>query len=225
MMAAKLRVLLADDHNVVRAGLRSLIDAQDDMEAVGEAADGEAICRLAADLAPDVIVMDVSMPILGGARATERIKRDRPETKVLALTVHEDRGYLQQLLQAGASGYLLKRAAAEDLIHAIRAVARGGTYLDASLTGKVLGGLMGRPARPGSPAGDMLSDREEEVLRLIARGHTNREIAAQLDVSVKTVETHKARAMEKLGLDSRADIVGHAILRGWLSEGEPPGST
>jgi DNA-binding NarL/FixJ family response regulator len=218
-MATKLRILLADDHNVVRAGLRALIDAQPDMEVVGEAADGEAACRQAVELGPEVVVMDVSMPVQGGARATERIKRDRPEIRVLALTVHEDRGYLQQLLQAGASGYLLKRAVAEDLIHAIRTVARGGTYLDPSLTGKVLGGLMGRPARPGSPPGDTLSDREEEVLRLIARGHTNREIAAQLDVSVKTVETHKARAMEKLGLDSRADIVGHAIWRGWLSEG------
>jgi DNA-binding NarL/FixJ family response regulator len=216
---SKLRVLLADDHNVVRAGLRALIDSQLDMEVIGEAADGEAACRLAAESAPDVVVMDVSMPVLGGARATEQIKLDRPDTKVLALTVHEDRGYLQQLLQAGASGYLLKRAAADDLIHAIRTVARGGNYLDPALTGKVLGGLMGRPAQAGAPPDDALSDREEEVMRLIARGFTNREIAAQLDVSVKTVETHKARAMEKLGLDSRAGIVEFAIRRGWLSEG------
>jgi DNA-binding NarL/FixJ family response regulator len=218
-MAAKLRVLLADDHNVVRAGLRALIDAQADMEVVGEAADGEAACLRAAELAPEVVVMDVSMPGIGGARATERIKRDRPETRVLALTVHEDRGYLQHLLQAGASGYLLKRAAADDLIHAIRTVARGGTYLDPSLAGKVLGGLMGRPTQTGGAPGESLSDREEEVLRLIARGFTNREIGGQLDVSVKTVETHKARAMEKLGLDSRAGIVAYAIRRGWLSEG------
>src|SRR5215218_10421793 len=224
-MAAKLRVLLADDHNVVRAGLRALIDAQPDLEVVGEAADGEAACRQATALGPDVVVMDVSMPALGGAPATEQIRRDRPEVRVLALTVHEDRSYLQQLLEAGASGYLLKRAAADDLIHAIRTVARGGTYLDPSLTGKVLGGLVGRPAPSGAPPAVALSDREEEVLRMIARGHTNREIAARLDVSVKTVETHKARAMEKLGLDSRADIVGHAISRGWLSGGEPPGST
>ena len=213
-MAIKLRVLLADDHNVVRAGLRALTDAQPDMEVVGEAADGEAACRLAAELGPDVAVLDVSMPLLGGASATERIVRGRPETRVVALTVHEDRGYLQQLLQAGASGYVLKRAAADDLIHAIRTVARGGTFLDPSLAGKVLGGLAGRPAQGGE-----LSDREEEVLRLIARGHTNREIAARLDVSVKTVETHKSRAMEKLGLDSRAAIVAYAIRRGWLSGG------
>src|SRR5947209_20168494 len=124
------------------------------MEVVGEAADGEAACLRAAELAPDVAVLDISMPLLGGAAAAERIKRARPEVRVLALTVHEDRGYLQQLLQAGASGYLLKRAVAEDLIHAIRTIARCGTYLDPSLTGKVLGGLMGRPARPGSPPGD-----------------------------------------------------------------------
>jgi DNA-binding NarL/FixJ family response regulator len=218
-MAAKLRVLLADDHNVVRAGLRALIDAQDDMEVVAEAADGEAACRLAAELAPDVALLDVSMPLLGGAQAAEQIVRERPETKVLALTVHEDRGYLQQLRQAGASGYLLKRAAADDLIHAIRTVARGGTYLDPSLAGKVLGGIVGRSAVPGPDGAVALSDREEEVLRLIARGFTNRQIAERLDVSVKTVETHKARAMEKLGVDSRAGIVEHAIHAGWMSGG------
>jgi DNA-binding NarL/FixJ family response regulator len=215
-MTDKLRVLLADDHNVVRAGLRALIDAQADMEVVGEAADGEAGCRLAAELGPDVAVLDVSMPLLGGAQATERIRRERPEVKILALTVHENRGYLQQLLQAGASGYLLKRAAADDLIHAVRTVARGGTYLDPSLAGKVVSGLMGRSGQQRSGAGDSLSDREEEVLRMIARGFTNREIAARLDVSIKTVETHKARAMEKLGLESRAGIVAHAIQAGWL---------
>jgi DNA-binding NarL/FixJ family response regulator len=216
-MTAKLRILLADDHNVVRAGLRSLIDTQPDMEVIAEAADGEAACRRSAELRPDVVVMDVSMPRLAGAPATEQIKRDRPDVKVLALTVHEDCGYLQQLLQAGDSGYLIKRAAADDLIHAIRTVARGGTYLDPSLAGKILGGLVGRSAPTGSSPSEMLSDREEEVLRLIARGFTNREIAAQLDVSVKTVETHKAQAMEKLGVDSRAGIVADAIRWGWLA--------
>ncbi len=167
-MGAKLRILLADDHNVVRAGLRALIDAQVDLEVVGEAADGEAACRLAMALDPDVVVMDVSMPLLSGAAATERIKRERPEAKVLALTLHEDRGYLQQLLRAGAAGYLLKRAAADELIHAIRAVARGGSYLDPDLTGKILDGLVGRSDHPDATAGHPLSDREEEVLRLIA---------------------------------------------------------
>jgi DNA-binding NarL/FixJ family response regulator len=218
-MTAKLRILLADDHNVVRAGLKALIDAQADMEVVAEVADGEAAYRRALEMSPDVAVMDVSMPLLGGAPATERIRRERPEVKVLALTVHEDRGYLQQLLQAGASGYLLKRAAAADLIHAIRTVARGGSYLDPSLAGKVIGSLRTPSVRDGFPAGTPLSDREEEVMRLIARGFTNREIAAQLDLSVKTVETHKARAMEKLGVDSRAGIVAYAIRSGWMSGG------
>jgi DNA-binding NarL/FixJ family response regulator len=218
-MTSKVRILLADDHNVVRAGLRALINAQSDMEVVGEAAEGEEAYRGAIELTPDVVVMDVTMPGMGGARATARITRDRPATRVLALTVHEDRGYLQQLLQAGASGYLLKRAAADELIHAIRAVARGGTYLDPGLTGKVLSGLVRRPSQEGTEADGSLSYREEEVLRLVSRGFTNREIATQLDVSLKTVETHKARAMEKLGLESRAHIVGYAIQRGWLTDG------
>lgn len=214
-MDTKLRVLLADDHNLVRAGLKALIDAQDDMEVVGEAADGEAACRLSADLRPDVAVLDISMPVLGGAGATERIRRERPEVRVLALTVHEDRGYVSQLLRAGASGYLPKRAAADELIRAIRAVARGNTYLDPGLAG----GLLCKVTPPGSPRQAELSDREEEVLRLIARGFTNREVAARFDVSVKTIETYKARAMEKLGIESRAGIVAHAIRNGWLNEG------
>jgi DNA-binding NarL/FixJ family response regulator len=218
-MTAKLRLLVADDHNVVRAGLRALIEAQRDMEVIAEAADGEAACRLAAELDPDVVVLDISMPRLGGAQATERIVGRRAETRVLALTVHEDRGYLQQLMQAGASGYLLKRAAADDLIHAIRTVASGGTYLDSRLAARVVSSLVGRSARAGAPGGEGLSDREEEVLRLIARGFTNREIAARLDVSVKTVETHKARAMEKLGVDSRAGLVAFAIRSGWMEGG------
>ena len=144
----KLRVLLADDHAIVREGLRALVDAQPDMEVVGEAADGRAACEPREALRPDVVVMDVSMPGLSGARATERLKQACPHIKVLALTVHEDRGYLHQLLEAGASGYVLKRAAAEELIHAIRAVAAGGTYLDPAIAGKVVGGL-----RPAAAAG------------------------------------------------------------------------
>ncbi|MHC5541901.1 response regulator, partial [Singulisphaera rosea] len=212
----KLRIVLADDHNVIREGLRALIDSQPDMEVVGEAPEGETACRRSAELVPDVVVMDISMPLLGGAQATERIRRESPGVKVLALTVHEDRGYLQQMIQAGASGYLLKRAAADDLIQAIRTVARGGTYLDPNLTGELLGDLVQRSPRPNSPT-QALSDREEEVLRLIARGFTNREVASQLEVSSKTIETHKARAMEKLDLESRAAIVAYAIRAGWLS--------
>jgi DNA-binding NarL/FixJ family response regulator len=215
---AKLRVFLADDHNVVREGLKGLVDAQDDMEVVGEAADGLSACERALSLGPDVVIMDVSMPGLGGAEATERITRTRPEIRVLALTVHEDRTYLRQLLEAGASGYVLKRAVAEELIRAVRTVAGGGTYLDPAVAGTLVGRLVHGPHSPGAGRGPELSDREEEVLRLIARGHTTRDIAARLDVSSKTIESYKARSMEKLGLGSRVEIVQYAVRRGWLSE-------
>ncbi|WP_435017496.1 response regulator [Tundrisphaera sp. TA3] len=220
-MGPKLRIVLADDHHIVRAGLRSLIEAHPGLEVVGEAADGESACRLAARLEPDMAVLDISMPVLGGPEATRRIKLRSPGIKVLILTVHEDRSYLQQALQAGASGYLLKRAAADDLIHAIHAVARGGTYLDPNLAGKILGGNAGRLPRPGEDPAPALSDREEEVLRLISRGLSNKEIAARLDLSIKTVETHRARGMEKLGIAGRAGIVAHAIRSGWLAGDEP----
>jgi DNA-binding NarL/FixJ family response regulator len=211
----KLRVFLADDHAVVREGLKALVNAHPGMAIVGEAADGRTACELVEQLRPDVAVLDVSMPEMNGSQATERVRRTCPEVKVLALTVHEDRGYLRELLAAGAAGYVLKRSAAEELIRAIRVVAAGGVYLDPSLAGKVVGGFV---QRPGSDAagGAELSEREAAVVRLTALGHGNKEIAAQLEISTKTVETYKARAMEKLGLHSRADLVGYAAERGWL---------
>lgn len=215
---AKLRIVLADDHNVVREGLKALVNAQEDMEVVGEAADGRAACERALELGPDVVVMDVSMPELSGAMATARLKQARPGIRVVALTVHEDKTYLKQLLEAGASGYVLKRAVADELIRAIRTVAGGGTYLDPVVAGKVVGGFVHGPPAAGESRGHVLSDREEEVLRLIAQGHTNKDIAARLDISVKTVETYKTRSMEKLGLGSRAEIVRYAVGRGWLAE-------
>jgi DNA-binding NarL/FixJ family response regulator len=214
----KLRVLLADDHAVVREGLKALINAQADMEVSGEADDGSAACERAQALQPDVVVMDVSLPQMSGAQATERIRRECPRVKVLALSVHEDRAYLRQLLEAGASGYVLKRAAAEELIRAVRTVAGGGVYLDPSLAGKVVGGFVRKPAGRGTPAGEELSDREEEVVRLTAAGYSNKEIAGRLTLSVKTVETYKARSLEKLGLHSRADLVRYALDRGWLRD-------
>jgi DNA-binding NarL/FixJ family response regulator len=211
-----LRVFLADDHAVVREGLKSLIDAQPDMEVTGEAGDGQSACELVPGLRPDVVVMDVSMPGMNGARATEQLRLACPEVKVLALTVHEDKGYLRQLLEAGAVGYVLKRAAAEELIRAIRTVAAGGVYLDPALAGTVVGGFVRKPAGRGTPPAADLSDREAEVVRLVAAGHSNKEIAARLEISVKTVETYKARSLEKLGLHSRADLVRYALGRGWL---------
>jgi DNA-binding NarL/FixJ family response regulator len=213
---AKLRIYLADDHAVVREGLKALINAQPQMEVIGEAGDGATACQEVPELQPDVAVMDVSMPGVNGAQATSQLKQTCPNVKVLALTVHEDKGYLRLLLEAGASGYVLKRAAAEELIHAIRTVSTGGVYLDPTLAGKVVGSFVRAPAGKSAPEGGDLSDRESEVLRLIAAGYTNKQIASQLDVSVKTVETYKARSMEKLGLDSRADLVRYALQRGWL---------
>jgi DNA-binding NarL/FixJ family response regulator len=213
----KLRIFLADDHHVVRAGLKAFINNQPDMEVIGEAGDGRAALAGAEALAPDVMIMDITMPIMGGAEATRRMRETCPNVRVLALTVHEDEGYLEQLVQSGAAGYVLKRAVADDLIHAIRAVTKGGAYLDPTVAGIVMGGFSKPPLAPKSQRNGKLSDRETEVMQLIAKGHTNREIAGQLQLSTKTVETHKARAMDKLGLETRADIVSHAMNQGWLT--------
>jgi DNA-binding NarL/FixJ family response regulator len=211
-----LNIFLADDHAVVREGLKALINAQPEMEVSGEAGDGRSACQQIEKLQPDVVVMDVSLPEMNGAQATAQLKQACPQVKVLALTVHEDKGYLRQLLEAGAAGYVLKRAAAADLIHAIRTVAAGGVYLDPALAGKVVGGFVRKATGKGVPEGNELSERESEVARLIATGYTNKEIASKLALSVKTVETYKARSMEKLGLRSRAELVRYAMQRGWL---------
>jgi DNA-binding NarL/FixJ family response regulator len=212
-----IRVLLADDHAVVREGLKALINAESGMEVVGEAADGEEAVALAAQLDPDVAVLDVSMPGLNGAQATTKLREARPDRKILALTVHEDKGYLKLLLEAGAAGYVLKRAAAAELVQAIRAVAAGGAYIDPAMAGGLVDDFV-NPALPAkeTPAAE-LSERETEVVRMIAQGYSNKEIAAQLKVSVKTVETYKTRSMEKLGMRGRVDIVRYAAKRGWLS--------
>src|SRR2546421_6405907 len=215
---SKLRILLADDHALIREGLKALINAQADMEVVGEAGDGLAAYKAAKELQPDLIVMDVSMPEMNGAKATERLKQELPETKVLALTVHEDNGYLRQLMKAGASGYVLKRAAAEDLIHAIRAIAGGGVYIDPAMMSKVMGGSTRKRSLNDALNNNTLSERETEVLRLIALGYSNKEIAAQLEISIKTVETYKSRLMEKLDLHSRVDIVRYALQQGLMQD-------
>ena len=213
---SRIRILLADDHAVVRAGLRALFDPHPDVEVVAEAEDGTEAVRRAGELQPDVAVVDFSMPGLNGAEAADRLRHDAPDVKVLVLSAYEDRAFLRQSLQAGARGYVLKRAAAEELVQAVRVAAGGGVYLDPSLAGQVVDGFVGQPAADGAPA---LSDREADVLRLLAVGHTNKEIAARLRVSVKTVETYKARGMDKLALRSRVDVVRYAATRGWLPEG------
>ena len=214
----KLRVFLADDHAMLREGLKVLVNAQADMECVGEASDGRAAVACVRELMPDVVVLDVSMPEMNGLQATERIKQCCPEAKVLTLTRHTDDGYLQQLLKAGVSGYVLKQSASTVLLTAIRAVAAGQKFLDPTITGKVIGSYVARSASKGMPSLSELSDREQEVLRMVAWGYSNKEIASRLDISVKTVEVHKANAMRKLDMHSRIDIVRYALLQGWLQD-------
>ena len=217
----KIRVLLADDHKVVRDGLRLLINTQRDLCVVGEAADGKEALRQARDLKPDVVVMDLSMPELNGLQATERLRAEQPAVKVVALTVHEDASYLLQLCKAGAVGYVLKRSAGDDLIRAIRTVAGGAVYYDASMASKALRDRAGEPVSKGARSTAELSVREKEVLRLLAWGYSNKEIAGSLRLSIKTVETYRVRVGEKLGLRSRTDMVQYALRQGWLNEAQP----
>lgn len=212
----KLRIMLADDHETVREGLKMIVNAQDDMEVVGFAADGREAVTKAQELLPDVLVMDISMPKLNGLKATEKIKEVCPQVKVLTLSRHADDGYIRELLGAGACAYVLKQSAPSELIHAIRAVAAGGKYIDPKLAAKVMDNYSDRAAR-GDAKGS-LTDRESEVLRLIALGYSNKEIAARLSLSVKTVEVHKANAMRRLNITSRIDLVRYAIFQGWLQD-------
>jgi DNA-binding NarL/FixJ family response regulator len=217
----KVRVLLADDHKVVRDGLRLLVDGQRDMRVVGEAADGKEALDKARELKPDVVVMDLSMPRLSGLQATERLRVEQPAVKVVALTVHEDAAYLLQLCKAGAVGYVLKRSAGDDLIQAIRAVAGGALHFDPAVANQALRGQVGEPPNKGRLQTADLSAREKEVLVLLAWGYSNKEVANSLHLSVKTVETYRLRIGEKLGLRSRTEIVKHALRQGWLSESYP----
>jgi DNA-binding NarL/FixJ family response regulator len=214
----RIRILLADDHAVLRAGLKALLSAQPDLEVVGEAADGALAVRLAQELAPDVVVMDIGMPGVGGIDATARIKRELPATKLLILSMHDDQGYLRQALKAGASGYVLKKAADTELLAAIRAAARGEVFLDPAMAGGLIEEVVApRPARAGAL---LLSHREREVLRLLARGHTNQQVADRLCIGVKSVETYKARLMDKLGLKGRAELVRYALQHGFLTDAD-----
>jgi DNA-binding NarL/FixJ family response regulator len=212
----KLQIFLADDHVVVREGLKALINAQLDMIVVGEAGDGQTAWQQAQMCQPDIVIMDISMPGLNGVQATGQLKHACPAIKVLALSVHDDTSYLRQLLAAGACGYILKHAAADDLIQAIRMIAAGGVYLDPALVGHVVAGYVRVPTTTGALLGADLSERETEVAQRIAQGYSNKEIATQLTLSVKTVETYRARAMEKLGIDSRSALVRYALEHGWL---------
>lgn len=214
-----IRILLVDDHMVVRIGVRALLESEPDMIVVGEAADGLEAVREAIRLAPDVVVMDISMPNLDGLEATRRIRTQMPGVHVLILTVHAQQRYLFPVLKAGGAGYVLKSTVDTELLDAIRTVARGAAFLYPSATKLLLEDYLGQASQTSrQDLYDALSEREREVLKAIALGHTAKEVAEQLALSPKTVETYRTRIMEKLGLHSRADLVKYALSRGLLDQ-------
>jgi two-component system response regulator NreC len=196
--------------------LKLLIDSQPDMKVISEASDGNAAVESAVAMKPHVVVMDISMPGMNGLAATRKLKQLQPGMPIVTLTRHADDAYLQELLRAGVSGYVLKQSAPAELLQAIRAAAAGGQYLDSTLTARVTAAFVGKPGKREGRSGAAVSTRESEVLKLIASGYSNKEIAGRLSLSVKTVEAHKANAMKKLGLAGRIDIVNYATLQGWL---------
>ena len=211
----RLKILLAEDHRILREGLKRLIAEQPNMEVVGEADNGIAAWQQAKELEPDIVLMDITMPLLNGAEATMKIRELCPNVKVIALTGHRASAYLNEVLKAGASGYVLKQAAIDELIDAIHTVAKGGSYIDSASRELLVRSPLDDRVYKGEPQGKPLSKREIQVLSLVADGYTNKEIANELSISVKTVETHKANCMQKLDLKSRAELVDYARFRGW----------
>ena len=208
-----IRVSLADDHPFVLMGIRSLIEMEEEFEIASASSDGETAVADILASGPDVAIIDISMPKLDGVQVIARLRSERPDLKMLALTVHEDAAYLHQVLRAGADGYLLKRSAAEEVVRAIHDVSAGNRFMDPAIAGKVTELASGE-----APAITLLSEREIDVLRLLAQGFTSKEIADQLSIGVKTVETYKSRAVEKLDLRTRAQIVRFAVTQGWLND-------
>ena len=212
---AKIRILIADDHAIVREGIKALLNLADDMEVVGEAADGREAIERTIKLEPDVVLMDIAMPGLGGLEATLEIRKAVPRTKILVLSQYEDREYVRRFLKAGVSGYVLKKTAGADLTASIRAVQRGGLVLDPDIAREAM-----REQDAGPSAGDLadpyesLTDREKQVLKLVADGRSNKEVAELLGISVKTAMSHRERIMEKLGLHSRTELIRFAIKQG-----------
>jgi two-component system, NarL family, response regulator NreC len=210
-----IRILIADDHGIVRAGLRSLLNAEPDFEVVGEAEDGAQALQLAAQLHPDLVLLDIHMPNHDGIETLPHMKQRFPDLHVLMLTVHEDEGLLRKAIRAGASGYVIKRAAESELISAVRTVCRGDIYIHPAMTRALLRDLV--PTQPARPAEqNTLTHREAEVLRLIARGYTNNQIAELLKISPRTVEGHRANLMDKLDLHSRVELMEYAEQHGLL---------
>ncbi len=214
MANATHRILIADDHQILRQGLRSLLDRYPDMEVVGEAPEGRTAVKLAADLAPDVLIMDVAMPDLNGVEATRQVLANAPATRVIALSMHSDRRFVAEMLKAGAKGYLLKEGAFEELANAIRAVVSGRVYLSPGVADVVVDDYLHRRPGDGPSAFGKLSPREREVLQLLAEGKATKEIARELHVSVKTIETHRRQIMAKLDVYSVAELTKYAVREG-----------
>jgi two-component system, NarL family, response regulator NreC len=212
----RIRLLLADDHETVREALRMLLESRADVEVVAEAPDGHLAIERTKVFKPDVAVVDLSMPHMGGIAATRAIRKEVPATAVVVLSRHSEDAYVQELLSAGACGYVLKQSSFEELLKAIHSAARGERYLDSALVSRATDAYMSRYSQPA--ARPPITDREANVLRLMAIGHSNKEIASELGIAVKTVEVHKANAMRKLDLRGRIDVVRFAVLSGWLQD-------
>ena len=217
MMMERIRVLLAEDHTIVRKGLRLLLDDQAGIQVIAEAADGRLAVRLTEQLTPDVVLMDFSMPGLNGLEATRQILERVPGTKVLVLTRHTSQEYVDRILEAGASGYVVKKSAPEELVLAIQAVHRGDSYIDPAISTTIIRGYLGKSKAKGEDRNSQLTPRQREVLQLIAEGHANREIAVILNISVKTVENHRTSLMKALDLHSTAELTQYAIRIGVIS--------
>jgi DNA-binding NarL/FixJ family response regulator len=209
-----IKILLADDHKITRQGLRSLLEKESDMEVVAEAEEGRTAVCLVRELSPDVVVMDVSMPDLNGMEATRQIVAELPNVKVIALSMHSDNLFVSEMLKSGASGYLLKDCAFEELARAIHVVVEGKTYLSPAISGVVVDDYLHHLARTESTSSEVLTDREREVLQLIAEGNSTKQIALKLHISVKTVETHRRQIMSKLNIHTIAELTKYAIRQG-----------
>jgi two-component system response regulator NreC len=210
----KIRVLIADDHTIVREGVRLLLDAQPDINVVGEAADGNQALSLARSLSPDIVLLDIGMPLMNGLEATRALKAELPKINILILTMHEGEDYFFRILAAGASGYVLKGAGSSELLNAIRAVYQGGVYLYPTMAKKLMSDYI-KNQQAGAET-DPLTPRERQVLKLIAEGRTNREIAEELVLSLNTVQTHRLHLMEKLNLHNRSELIKYALRRGLI---------